>query len=408
MAGDMGMFGAPIGQHHAEQDIARMALLPLQQQKMQGEIMLQPFTAAQRSAVARHANAKAKGLERTANVEAQIAQIAAGETFSESDQINPGWQYARIAQRLGDPVLAMKYAKDASKIDQQQQSADTNRARSDLVQARTYVANLDGLSRNLGGVRSPEDLQTVLQTYQERTGNNTGMLDQNGMLLPQAAANWQEVTKQLQDSTVTERDRRLAKYREDALKSANQERESKQKNRDFWQNMDNQQARAEAQARARNSKSGGTTAADNAQLREAADLITSEFPDIQAAESRVRGREIRDRAKQLREANPALSYSDAIKQTFETMEKQGKFQGFRRKPQSADPNNPKPLPASGKKDDLRAGEYYTDSSGEVRRYLGNGKWSGNVVKGKISYNSPVSLDNLESDDTSEDDEDEDD
>lgn len=371
MAGPGEMFGAPIGQHYAEQDMARMALLGPQVEHLQTQNALAPFRAAQMQAAARVGNARAGALEQSADTARKIAALAQNRGFTEEEKQNPGWTLANIALEVGDAEASMKYATKAATIDGKLASAATNAAREALIGVRTRVGQLDLLSRSARSIDGPEALQSVLQQHEQTTGERTGLLDPQGRLDPGAAADWESVRDRMQEMALSEKDMLTKKYREAALASAEAERKSRQKNRDFWQNTDNQEARAAAQTRGRGVKAGTDVFDKTAGEKMATDFITTELAGVGKDQARVYGREVAERAKQLRQNNPALTPREAIAEAFKKLDSSGKYEGINRRPKAASPSNPQALPADTKDPSkLQVGQFYKDGSGAVREWLG--------------------------------------
>lgn len=402
------LFGTPNGQHLAEQDMARVAMTMGTLQHQMNQDALIPSTAQQRSAQARYLNTKAGAAERESAVQARVASMAAGQPVVEADERNPAWRIARAFEEAGAPEKAVKIAGVAASIDARQSSAARNDASASLAAGREAIVRIDMLSRSMRMVDSPQALQAALVRHEEATGEQTGLL-QNGQLVPQAAVNWQDTATKIQEMAVSERDRLALDIRERALASANTERTSRQAARTFWQDMGNQEARAAAQARARGKKAGAISALDKIDPKLGTDYINSQFLSLDPTQGRILGRQVAERAAQMRQLNPALTPSEATQNAFQAMQDAGDFQGLRQRPPGARDSEARPLPLPEKKDasKLKAGFWYTDGTQKML-WTGTGwdKTQTKGGKGKIrESNLPAySAPNLEDDeDTSEED-----
>lgn len=374
------LFGTPQGQSLAEQDMARLAMTNAQVQHMGVQDMMAPSTAQQRSASARWLNTRAAAAERDIEVQKKVAALAAGKDWSEDERKNPGWTFANLYMEAGSPREAMKVAGQAATIDSRTAAADTNAARASLIQARTRIAQIDTLSRSMRTVDSPETLQAALQRHEQTTGEQTGLLDQQGNLAPQAVEKWEEIRDQTQEMALTEKDRIATDVRERALASAEKERTSRQEARTFWQSMDNQRKRAEAQAAARVQKAGKIEKPDKTL---GTNFVNSQFIGIDSNQAKVFGAQIAEQAQQFRTLNPALTPTEATQQAFDAMEKQGTFQGLKRTPPGAlqSKDRPLPLPADVDKAKLKTGFWYTDGKTKMQ-WLGPDKgWDKKQTQG---------------------------
>lgn len=368
MAGDM--FGAPIGVSQAEQDMARTALSEAQVKHMAVQDAVAPAQAQAHIASAMLATARSVKLQGEADTQARIAAAALQDPMTETDKRNPAWKLANIAMRLGSPDLAVKYADKASSIDQRSAAVDTNEARKALIQTRARLAQIDELSRNVRAVNSPEALLSAIQAHEQATGEQTGLLDQNGRLIPQAAENWEAVRDEIQERSLTEKDRIAADYRERALKSADQERKSKQDNRSFWQDFGNQEKRADAQRRGRGVKAGVDIFSKVEGAKLGADYLNTQFTNLMPEQARFEGKKLADRALQLRQKNPALTPNEAIQQAFKELDSSGAYGNLNRRPVRA--NVPQPLPADRDPSKLKVGQVYKDDKGRTMEWGGLG------------------------------------
>ena len=318
------MFGAPVGISNAEQDMARMAM-----------------------------------------TQAQIGHMGV------QDAMAP----LKAEQTMAATALARS---QAAKLDT---AAITDESRSALIATRARIAQMDELGRAVRGVSSPETLMAALQAHEQASGEQTGLLDQQGQLLPGAAQNWEALRDEIQQRALSEKDRIAADYRERALKSAEKERKSRQDARTFWQDMDKQEQRAAAQARGRGARTGVVdTLAKTDGVKLGTDFMTTQFAGLEPAQARIYGRRLSERALQMRQKHPALTPSDAIKEAFNALGSEGAFKDLKRNPKSASPSNPLPLPADGKLESLKVGQYYTNGK-QTQQWLGPAK--GWATVGKI-------------------------
>lgn len=388
MAGEM--FGSAIGHSQAEQDMARTALSEAQIGHMGAQDSMLPFTAAQHIANSRYLNSRADSLNAKSEAQRRIAQAAMGESFSDDEKRNPGWKLANIAMNVGAVDEAMTFATKAAGVDSKLASTETNAARQGLIQTRNRLAQMDELSRGMRLVDSPESLQSVLQNHERTTGEATGFLNQQGQLDPHAGENWEKLRDLIQSESLTEQQRLTAQYRTARLGQLDRDIKRKEENSAFWQDMDNQENRAAAQARGRGIKTGASALDKGDGVKLGTDYLTSQFSNVEPSQAKIFGRQINDRAKEIRDKNPALTPMEATRAAFDALDTGGKFDGMTRRPARADPNKPLPLPEDGKTENLKVGQYYTDGK-NTREYLGPGKgdkgWGGPRTKGKISGTS---------------------
>jgi len=324
------MFGSPLGRHVAEADMAKEAMLGPQMLHSVMQSAAVPSQIQQREAQSRYLGERANALKVDADVQRSVAAAAQSTEWTDEEKANPAWKFADLYRKAGDIKTAVKVAGTAASIDQRKASADANAARQALISVRTDLAHIDRLSRQVRSVDSSEALQSVLQQHEEATGQPTGML-QNGALDPRVAEQWETVRDNLQTQALTERDRLLNDYRERALKSANAERRSKQDNRTFWQDFTNQERKAAAQARGRGTKAGVNIFDKTEGARIGTEFISSQFGDINPNQAKVLGRGLAEKAKMLREANPALTPTEAIQEAFKAEDATGTYGGLTRR-----------------------------------------------------------------------------
>lgn len=367
----MDLFGSPVGRHQAEQDMAKLALTDAQIQHMGVQDALAIPTAQQRSAQARWLGVRAGEKEREAAVQAFIAENV---NRARGDGKPPdGNDFAALALKAGDPKLAMDLAGKQAQINQRDASATTNAARSRLIQARTRVQQMDEFARIVRGAEGPEQLQGAIQRYEQESGTRTGLIDENGVLAPGLTENWQAVRGQIQNEAVSEAQRVSDAIRQDALESAERMRKARIKNMEFWQSAENQAKIAEARRKPSVQKAGTLDRPEGA--RAGTDYINSQFFDIPEAQAKVMGRVLSEMASTFKQANPALTNTDALRQAFTELDKQGRFAGLdRRKPiafglTKRTSKAPLPLPEQADPSKLEIGAWYTNGK-EKRLWLG--------------------------------------
>ena len=370
MAGEM--FGMPVGQSQADQDMARMALVGAQVQHMGVQDMMAPSTAQQRSAQARWLNARSDAAEASSFADRHIAAIAAGTPLTEADVDNPAALAARAALSGGYLDKASKYANVAAGITQKQQAADTNASRQSLIESRNRVTLMDELARSVRAVDGPDALESVIQQHARTNPQARAMLDDIGNLRPEVRENWATVADDIQGMALSEAQRTAAEYRAAQEKRLQKAEDNKQEQRLFWRDMNNQQRREEARARGRGTKAGNSTVNKiTPQLGES--TVQREFTGFQSdAQVKVLGRQIAERAEQFRAINPAMTPTEAAREAFLKMEEEGKFDGLNRRPALTSANRPLPLPDDKDTAKLRIGAHYTDGK-DVREWLGPGK-----------------------------------
>ena len=374
------MFGTPVGRSHADVDMAREAMLGPQvlQSVMQSAAI--PGQIEQRAAQSRYLGAKADALEVEADVQREVARMASAGGLMEVDGStpqNPVWGMAGLYQKAGDLKTAAKLAGQASSIDQRIASADTNAAREKLISARRVITEMDTLSRKIRSAESPEQFQAILQ-------QNGAMqfLDQQGNLLPQVSEQWETVRDRIVEESISEKDRLRADYLNDALDSAERERKSRQAARTFWQDTNNQEARARAQARGRGVKVGADELGKPTGRTMATNLVSSQYTIADPNQAKVLGAKVAERAQQLRDRNPALTTQEALDLGLGQLKDEGLLEGVppRRRGEFDSKNfTPAlPLPSNRDRGQLKSGQYYKGPDG-VRQWLGVNGW-GPLIK----------------------------
>lgn len=395
MASDMGMFGGPIGQSAAEQDMARLALTQAKWDETQANLQMLPVKQAQAAAQSRYLNARSGSLEQQMAMDAAIVNHlrTRGGTAQSDNVQNPAWEIAQAALKSGDYKRAQSAATAAANIDARIASADTNKERTALIAARARINHLDELARSVRGATTGNAFLSAIRSHEQNTGTPTGLIGPDGNLIEPYTP---ELQQRIIDLSVSERDRALMDWRTKSLNSADRERKSKQDNRSFWQDFDNQRRRSEAQSAGRTPRTGSGANSDkmsSEDVKAGADLMLSRFTGISTEEARSRGRSLIEQAKQMRILNPALTRMESLDQAFQAADRRGEFSGMTRTPPRANPDNPLDLPVSKNKNDLKIGFWYKDGTGAVRQWLGVGKgdggWSGPRIRGKIIRSAPT-------------------
>jgi len=324
--------------------------------------------------------AMAPDVQRFTKSKADLAEIKVGEQrrfaaemqrMPSGAEQNPAWAMAGAAFRAGLPE-AYKYANAASLMDYRRQTGETAQLHGIESRNRIGLQNLDLKARVLTGVTNDESLQYALQDYEAQTGDRTELLDRNGKLTVPYSP---ELVGRLRAQAISAKDQLLFDWRDRMESRRVKEDASKQTNREFWQNMENQQEREAAKARGRLGVNGATGLfPSSAQITIGADYLANKFGvDSKEPWSRVMGRELIDEAKRLRALNPALDASEALGEAFKGLDKKGIFQAHRLLDKAADKYRPMALPASGKLEDLIPGQLYTDGK-DIREWTGKG-WS---------------------------------
>lgn len=314
--------------------------------------------------------AQADLMRQKADAQRKFAGMAAGQPQMGGAQGgNPLWGVARMALDAGLPD-AYKYANTASLIDSRTVASETQRLRQVEIGVKAQTEILDLKGRLFSAATSDDSWRQAALDFERQTGQRTGIVDQQGNLIQPFSP---EAKGRLIAQSMSAKDRLLLDWRNRALTSANQERESRQRSRDFWQNMENQREREEAKQRGRTAAHGDSALfPSNAQITIGSDFIAEKFGvDSKEPWARVMGRELIDKAKRMRTLNPGLSASDAIQQAFVQLDKSGTFSSHRLVDKNTDLNRPLPLPEVNKIDELKVGQVYTDGR-TLRKWTGKG------------------------------------
>ena len=390
---DMGMFGSPIGQHHAESDMARTAMTNAQLAKTATAMDIAPFQMAQKAAQTQYLGQRAQALQREQMIERQVAAM-----------VQNGWNEADAYVEAGDVSKALKAEGAIAQIEGRIATAETQRLRGGLIEQRRKLAVIDELSREARSIDSPESLQTFAQQHARTHPSIAAMLTPEGTLKPEVAPHWEAVRDGIQQRAVSETARVQTDVRERALRSANTARERRGRHWDFLEDIDRQRAMADARRRPLVTKAGGDPLLLKPDdVKYGSEYVSSTFPDIDPNKAKILGRELASAAKQMRMNNPALSAADSMKEAFKVIERRGDFAGMTKKPTGAAPERAKPLPAgaTGKLDTgkLVVGEYYREDSGGVAQWLGPDKGFGPPSnRGRIKPASAAAADNTEAED----------
>lgn len=344
------MFGAPVGMEHAirsEQVLAETAMAPAKQRLLEAQTYLKEDEAAAQKRFAATAIDPKAGM----------------------------WGIAAAAVNAGLPN-AYKIANTASQMDARRIQGDLRQLRGEEIQVQTRARLADEKARLLTGVTDDASLQAAMQDFERTTRTPSGLLRNGELIVPYSP----ELVGRERALAISSKDAMIQDYRERALTSADAERVSKQHNRDFWQNMENQFERETARQRARAGQHGARDFLPNSnQISAGADFLAEKFGvDSKEPWTRVLGRELIENAKRMRNGNPAISAKEALQQSFQDMDRRGSFAGKSLMDKKEDKFRPKELPytSDGKpdKDKLIAGQLYRDEAGAVREWSGK-SWS---------------------------------
>jgi len=330
--------------------------------QMLGEIAMQPVDMELKKAHTELYGAQAKEAQaKIAAAKAQqeaLARLAQGQDQGPSQ--DPIDQMYSVANAIlpTDPKTASLVANRASEMGYRRVQADTQKLRQSKLTQEMQAAQFDLSSREIGLTTDEASLERALINFEQRTKIPSGLIDpMTNKMYP--GIRFSMGTRDMMAGKLMPVKDQITVARQ-TQHEANLENEwkSRQENRAFWQSFENLRARADATRAPVRDKAGakGPTATD---LRVGSDLLKSEFPSIGNEEANALGAELVDRARQIRDANPALRGDEARTAALNKMKEEGKFQGQRgngRTPQSAIP-----LPQDRKR--VQANTWYITPNG---------------------------------------------
>ena len=288
------------------------------------ELSMQPARMEQLQAHTQLYRAQAGKYAEEAAAKKRMAEEMSRTTGGGLGEGNPLWDVANAAMRAGDPKVASQVANWASMIDYRGVKADTQKARQADIGLKNQLTKFDLQARLVRGTFDNESLAKAAREYEGLTKESTGLLDpQTGTL--RSDVNWSPgLRDHLVNLATSNKDKAIAddKARHDAILA--KEFGSRQQNRSFWQSFDNLRKRAEAMRKPASSKAG-VLVPKTEEAKAGADFVQSEYPDMEPAEARAKGRELIDRAKQLKDQNRALRMQEAMTNTLNAMRREGKF-----------------------------------------------------------------------------------
>lgn len=302
-----------------------------------GEIAMQPvemeLKKAQTGLAKAHAADYETKAEQSRRMQAALAKMSAerqagGAQQTQQDQ-NPLWGLANAMMEI-DPKVAGQVANQASLIDYRKVETGTQQARQTKLAVETKAAQFDLSARELGLTTDEESMGQALVNFEKMTGMPSGLIDPStGKMYPGI-----KFSMGIRDMMVD----KLMSAKDTAQLAESKRRNdiysldvgSKAANREFWQNFENLQKRADTTRKPATEKAGGDVLKPE-EVKAGSDLVMAEYPGLRAnpEEARVQGRALIERAKQIRSANPALSVNDSRRLALSVMRREGVFDGQR-------------------------------------------------------------------------------
>lgn len=232
-----------------------------------------------------------------------------------------------------DPKAGSQIAKRAEEVAALRVTSQTNKLRQDKLIADTKVAQFDLSAREIGLTTDETSLGEALQNFEKRTGMKSGLIDPaTGQLFPQIRFN-PNLRQMMVEKLSSTRDALSAEMQQRRDTTLRTEFESRQRHRDFNENLEEFRKREEIRAAARARKVGATTLKPE-DVKAGIDAVVTEYPGLirggePTAEARNLGREVTERANQLRAGNSVLTATEARQKALAKMREEGLFTGAR-------------------------------------------------------------------------------
>lgn len=371
MAGDMGMFGAPIGITHA----GEFAQTQAQTQEALAR-------AASYPAEIRLRNAQAEKLEQETSAEERLGRLMSQMLVPDG----PGARSTSMADQLDTLAIMAARARLATKAQDLAKNAALIRSREATQLSAATTARLNQLKM----VRENAGLQGQLfgSVTDEASWNTANALYefQTGMPSPYRGVQFSSaLVQQINDSAMTAKER--ADAEENTIKQ--QELDAYRKSRLAQIDRQNELRAAAQRTREererRMAKAGGGSAVSSpakSETDQAARLIRKDFSNMDAADLNDAAFNLASEARALRRQNKALDAGTALQQAYNAAVASGDFQtdsgyagtGFRKKTtysgRGKTADTPAPIPADRKQ--LTVDRYYVNPQGQVGKWTGKG------------------------------------
>ena len=371
MAGDMGLFGAPVGiiaagdyqktQAQTQEELARAASYP-------SEIRLKNAQAGVLEETLKENQALGALMQRSSNLVGDDGKpLSLGDTYE---------RLARLAAGARAPTKAMDLAKTAALLQSREATAFSAGTTARLNQLRAFKENAALQGQIFGNVKNQQDWDSANALYEFQTGMpsqyrgipySSDLVDRiNSSALTAAQRADEEAKRLTREALDTYRERRLSQ-----IDTQNEIRKQAQRTRE--------------ERERRMAKAGGGSAVSSpakSETDQAARLIRKDFSNMDAADLNDAAFNLASEARALRRQNKALDAGTALQQAYNSAVASGDFQtdsgyagtGFGKKTtysgRGKTADTPAPIPADRKQ--LTVDRYYVNPQGQVGRWTGKG------------------------------------
>ena len=295
-----------------------------------GEIAMQPVEMEYKRAATDYTRAHAEELKAKVAKEKRMAEMAATTqlpAFGQSE--NPFYEMANIFMRGGDFKGAMEAANKGSQDANRKSQAGLREARIAEIDTKRKIQNFDLAAREIELTTDEASLSRALQNFERRTDIPSGLLDpQTGQLFSGIKFN-PNLRQMMVEKLMSAKDAANLEERRRNNDILQQHWGAQTQNLEFWQDFENQRRRAEATRKPSVDKAGGANL-KKADVDAGIAQIRSVYKyDEDDPEVKVKGRQLEERARARVAQQPNLLLSDARKQVFEEMRRQGEFAAAR-------------------------------------------------------------------------------
>lgn len=256
--------------------------------------------------------------QRMASLAQQQAADPASRGKSPVEQME---DMARLAMGSGMVASGTKLATDASKI--RLNTAQTSRANSQSVNQQALAAKteLEMTDRLLSGVKDEDSWNAANALFEQMTGRKSPL---DGVPYNPA------LVQQLQQSTLTMKDRidlHIKQYNADTAR-ANQESNSnfREFRKGILRNEEDLRQQREDRLRKQGGKTSDVGVPGKTELDHAADSITGAFPDLPTEEVNNAAYTLASRARAIRKTTPGLDADAAMDRALAEAKAAGQFQ----------------------------------------------------------------------------------
>lgn len=372
MAGDLGLFGGPIGQIRYNED----QLTKAQTAKTLAETASMPTTQRLHAA-------QAETLELQLLEERRMAAMLAGQASgapaagvtrpdgTPKPLSNIYDDLARMAMGAGAPTKATEFAKAAGTLRAQESLVLSREAATELAGLRAQKERIDLTSRLLDNVKDDASWNQAQLLYQAMTGEKSIFAG-----LPYS----KELVERIRTSGMTTKEQVAA--REKALEDASKDRSRKglAAHREAIEKLNRERLDLEKRREDRLSKAGGgkgVTSPTKVEVDQALRLVKQDYKELDGSDLLTAATAIASEARVLRRANPALDMSTAVNQAYIKARNRGDFKevvekgffGDKKHTQFQGKGQAIPAPEVGQR---VYGRFYSNPKGQVAKWTKEG------------------------------------